>query len=397
MNRTVAISGAFARGRHAYLVLVLVAGCFSGSDDGAAGGSAQGGSGGASAGTGTVCNRASSADAPSADRAAPPEPAGSGAGLAVVPVGGASGGTDECVQAGAGAGTGGVAGTSPVGGVGGSTGGTGGGCGDCGDFDCCGGQCVNFGNDVLNCGACGNVCPGPQAYCDQGVCGAPPCASTADEFVPMVPPPPPPDGGTAGAGGVGGTAGTSGGIGGSGGSGGTGGGTGACCGVEQCRADQICCDVPGPISSGPACVTPVNGTCPVGCTTCRCAAPDTAIATPDGERAIADLRVGDLVYSVDNGAMRAVPVLLINRTPVEHHTVMRVTLATGATLRMSAGHPTADGGTFADLAAGASLDGTQVMSVETVPYAHPYTYDILPDSSSGTYVAGGVLIGSTLR
>jgi len=35
----------------------------------------------------------------------------------------------------------------------------------------------------------------------------------------------------------------------------------------------------------------------------RCASPDTPIATPDGERPIAELREGDLVYSVDGGAI----------------------------------------------------------------------------------------------
>ena len=31
-----------------------------------------------------------------------------------------------------------------------------------------------------------------------------------------------------------------------------------------------------------------------------------------------------------------------------------------------------------------------------IRYAHSHTYDILPDSESGTYYAGGLLIGSTL-
>jgi len=38
-----------------------------------------------------------------------------------------------------------------------------------------------------------------------------------------------------------------------------------------------------------------------------------------------------------------------------------------------------------------------VMSAELVPYAHAFTFDILPASETGTYVAGGVLIGSTLQ
>jgi hypothetical protein len=37
-----------------------------------------------------------------------------------------------------------------------------------------------------------------------------------------------------------------------------------------------------------------------------------------------------------------------------------------------------------------------VARVSTVPYEHPFTYDILPGSESGTYFASGALIGSTL-
>jgi hypothetical protein len=76
---------------------------------------------------------------------------------------------------------------------------------------------------------------------------------------------------------------------------------------------------------------------------------------------------------------------------------MHVTLADGTELRISAPHPTADGRTFGALHAGDSLDGRPVVSAELVPYAEPFTYDILPDSDTGTYFAGGALIGSTLR
>lgn len=129
---------------------------------------------------------------------------------------------------------------------------------------------------------------------------------------------------------------------------------------------------------------------------CVCASPDTLIATPDGERAIAALKVGDLVYSVDRGAMTVVPILRVNRTPVSHHAVVRVALRSGAVLEISPGHPTADGRTFGGLHSGDSMDGVAVDSATLVPYTHDATYDILPDSDTGTYFAGGVLIGSTL-
>jgi len=141
---------------------------------------------------------------------------------------------------------------------------------------------------------------------------------------------------------------------------------------------------------------PVNNTCPQGCLGCVCASPDTPIATPGGERPIADLAVGDLVYSVEHDAVVAVPVARVNRTPVHDHHVVRVRLVTGTVLEISPRHPTADGRTFGDLHAGDRLDGIPIASVEQIPYAHPFTYDILPASATHTYYAGGALIGTTL-
>ena len=130
----------------------------------------------------------------------------------------------------------------------------------------------------------------------------------------------------------------------------------------------------------------------------RCAAPNTPIATPRGERPIAELEVGDLVFSVEGGAVVVVPLRSVQRIPVTSaHQVSRVTLASGAVLEISAGHPTADGRTFADLRAGHDLLGTRIASVvhhSAYPYA--FTHDILPDSSTGAYFAAGALIGSTL-
>ena len=121
------------------------------------------------------------------------------------------------------------------------------------------------------------------------------------------------------------------------------------------------------------------------------------IATPTGERRIADIVPGDLVYSEDGNALRAVPVLRVGQTVVYNHHVMRVVLADGAVLEMSAGHPTADGRTFGQLRAGDVLDGVSIVSSELVAYRFSRTYDILPVSRSGTYVAAGRLVGSTLR
>jgi len=160
------------------------------------------------------------------------------------------------------------------------------------------------------------------------------------------------------------------------------------------------CDIPN-LSCGPSCEEPIrceNGTwvyqeemCPI------CASPDTPIATPEGERAIAELVPGDLVYSVDGRAVVAVPLLRVGSTPVTAHRVLRVELDDGRVLELSPGHPTADGRHFYDLRAGTPLDDRHVVVSSTlVPYRYERTYDILPASSTGTYFAAGALIGSTL-
>ncbi|HZU82377.1 MAG TPA: Hint domain-containing protein [Polyangiaceae bacterium] len=128
----------------------------------------------------------------------------------------------------------------------------------------------------------------------------------------------------------------------------------------------------------------------------RCASPDTPIATPGGERPISDIRAGDVVYSVDHDAIRPVVVLRVGRVAVTRHHVVRVRLASGRSLEISAPHPTADGRAFRDLQAGGLLDGEPIESVEVVPYDHDATYDILPASDTRTYFAAGVRIGSTL-
>ena len=234
---------------------------------------------------------------------------------------------------------------------------TGGGCGDCGGFTCCGTSCINKNNDIKNCGSCNNICPGPNPYCDNGTCGKPPCSA----------------GSICEAGEL-------------------------CCGTKCCKTGELCCAVPGPIEMGPSCAPPTSdGTCAKGCLGCVCASPDTPIATPMGERMIADLVAGDLVYTVRGQAVVVVPILRVNRVAAHDHHVVRVTLDSGRILEISPRHPTAEGRTFADLRPGDRLDGARVVEAVLIPYTHAFTHDILPDSDTGTYFAGGVLIGSTLH
>lgn len=255
----------------------------------------------------------------------------------------------------------GGSGGTATGGTAGTAGGTGGGPVKCGGgaacgtgFTCCNGICVNTANDIFNCGSCGNACTGPNPFCNGNACDKAPCNVT----------PPPP----AGA---------------------------LCCGTSICKTGELCCNVNiGPSITG--CFPPENGTCPKGCPECVCASPDTPIATPSGPRPIASLRAGDLVYSMHHGQRVAVPLRSTQRVKAKAHHVIQVELETGATLRISAPHPTADGRTFGDLTAGGVLGGVRIQRVTVVPYPHAATFDILPESDSGTYFAAGVLIGSTM-
>jgi hypothetical protein len=128
-----------------------------------------------------------------------------------------------------------------------------------------------------------------------------------------------------------------------------------------------------------------------------CNSPDTPIATPAGNRPIASLVPGDLVYSIHRGQVSIVPIAEVGRQRAQRdHHVMRLLLATGTVIEISPRHPTADGRTMGDLAADDLLDGVRLVSVTLVPYRHSHTYDILPASDTGTYYASGVLIGSTM-
>jgi hypothetical protein len=233
--------------------------------------------------------------------------------------------------------------------------------GECGTDDpvlgaqprlCCDEQCVNPNNDPNNCGECGKEC-GANQICQDGGCVTRPCQTICV--------------------------------------------LGQCCGTDCCTGGEICCDSMGPVG-GVRCMTPnATGTCPVGCAPlCECVSPGTRIAAARGEVPIEELRVGDLVYSVHDEAIVLVPLLQAESRPVENHHVQRLSLSDGTVLEVSEGHPMGDGTSFGSLAVGDVRGSLSVTAIERIPYQHGFTFDILPDSSTGTYFAGGVLMGSTL-
>lgn len=130
-----------------------------------------------------------------------------------------------------------------------------------------------------------------------------------------------------------------------------------------------------------------------------CLARGTRIATPSGDIAVEDLKIGDVVWTRDaSGARVALPLIQIGSTPVPAtHRVVQLRLSDGRAVDASPGHPTADGRKVGELAPGDHYDGAIVVTADPSPYAGGVTFDVLPEGATGFYWANGVLLGSTLR
>lgn len=134
-----------------------------------------------------------------------------------------------------------------------------------------------------------------------------------------------------------------------------------------------------------------------GCPRCLDAA--VGIATPDGEKAVASLVAGDLVFTEDARGKRVVaPIVRVVRVGVPaSHRVLMVRLEDGRSVRVSAQHPLAEDGIVGKIDVGASLDGSTVIERRLVVPTSNATWDILPAGETGHYWANGVRLGSTLR
>jgi hypothetical protein len=129
-----------------------------------------------------------------------------------------------------------------------------------------------------------------------------------------------------------------------------------------------------------------------------CLARGTRIATPNGDVAVEDVRVGLRVWSFDVAGRRVVAsVIRTGRTPVpDSHEVVRLVLDDGRVLRASPGHPLPDGRPLESIRARDIVDAAIVTSATLEPYDGGFTHDLLTDSPTGGYIADDIPLRSTL-
>jgi len=133
-------------------------------------------------------------------------------------------------------------------------------------------------------------------------------------------------------------------------------------------------------------------TCPI------CLDGTARIATPAGELPVRDLKVGMLVWTMDDsGARIAAPIVKTARVRVPvGHPMVHLILEDGRQLIASPAHPLADGQRLGTVLPGGRLEGSPVVLADWVEGEATYTYDVLPAGGTGLYWANGILLRSTL-
>lgn len=132
---------------------------------------------------------------------------------------------------------------------------------------------------------------------------------------------------------------------------------------------------------------------------CRCLAPYTLIATPEGDKPLQEMKEGDTVWTIDDSGVKvSKPILQIQQVTVgNNHLMLNIHLADGRKLEVSPLHPNKDGKALSDLKPGDKLDGSKISKMFWTHYQDTETWDLLPAGGSGLYWANGILIASTMK
>ena len=131
----------------------------------------------------------------------------------------------------------------------------------------------------------------------------------------------------------------------------------------------------------------------------ECLSGSTQIHTPSGAVAISKLKVGMTVWSKnEKGEGFAATIEKAEHVYAPtHHKVLDIVLADGRKLRVSPDHPDATGRALTTLGVGDALGGSTIAEKTLIPYTEDRTWDILPSGPTGTYIANGIWLGSTLK
>jgi hypothetical protein len=143
----------------------------------------------------------------------------------------------------------------------------------------------------------------------------------------------------------------------------------------------------------------ITSRAPSGMPNCPiCLVRGTRIATPDGSVPVEEIRAGMVVLTLGrDGHPMPARVSRVGSTLVPtSHLVVHLVLADGRSVTASPGHPLPDGRRIGSLTPGDPVEGSWVLSATLEPYAGGATFDLLPAGPTGTYLADGIWLGSTL-
>jgi len=138
-------------------------------------------------------------------------------------------------------------------------------------------------------------------------------------------------------------------------------------------------------------VIEANRPCPI------CLSENTTIDTSFGYIPVKSIKTGDIVWTTDNERIKQrATILKTSKVQVKDHQMSHIILANGYHVYASPNHPLGDGRPIGTIVVGDTIDNSEVVIAELVPYSGQYTYDILPSGDTGTYLANGILLKSTL-
>lgn len=174
----------------------------------------------------------------------------------------------------------------------------------------------------------------------------------------------------------------------------------ACAGAGEClKMDGTCCDDDGSLVQPSGSLGNMYcGSPGQRCSRCKCLPGDALIATPDGDRPLRALALGDVIWTQTHDGVRVpAPVVELANVPAPPgHRLLELVLEDGRVVRGSPTHPSADGTPLEDLAPGTWLDGSRVRKSRLLPAGIAATHDVLPGGDTGIYWVNGVRLRSTI-